>query len=57
MEDVGVDGRIILKYVLNKLDGKEWSGLADCKRNNWRDFVNKVMNFLDSKNLITFLTV
>jgi hypothetical protein len=31
LKDVGVDGRIILKYILNKLDGKQWSGLAGCK--------------------------
>jgi hypothetical protein len=31
LKDLGVDGRIILKYILKKLDGKEWSGLAGCK--------------------------
>jgi len=31
LKDVGIDGRIILKYILNKLEEKEWSGLAGCK--------------------------
>jgi hypothetical protein len=27
LEDLGVDGSIILKRILNELDGKAWSGM------------------------------
>jgi hypothetical protein len=39
LKDVGVDGRIILKYMLNK---------AGCNRDKWRTFVKTTMNVLDS---------
>jgi len=27
LEDIGVDGRIVLKSILNTWDGEEWTGL------------------------------
>ena len=27
LEDLGVSGRIIVEWILNKFDGKEWIGL------------------------------
>jgi hypothetical protein len=27
LEDLSIDGRIISKYILNKLDGRLWAGL------------------------------
>jgi len=27
LEDIGVDGRIILKFILKTWDGEEWTGL------------------------------
>ena len=43
MEDPGVDGRIMLKWIFDKLDGGiDWIGLAQNK-NRLRAFVNAVM--------------
>jgi hypothetical protein len=42
--DPDVDGRIILKWVLKKWDGKmDWIELAQ-DRDRWRALVNAVMN-------------
>jgi hypothetical protein len=46
LEDPGVDGRIILKELFEKLDdGIDWSDLAQ-DRNRWRAFMNAVMNVM-----------
>ena len=43
MEDLGVDGRIMLKWILKKsAGGMRWIHLAQDDR--WRAFVNVVMN-------------
>ena len=45
MEDPGLDGRIILKLILEKWDeGMEWIDLAQ-DRDRWLALVNAVMNF------------
>ena len=45
MEDPGLDGRIILKLILEKWDeGMEWIDLAQ-DRDRWLTLVNAVMNF------------
>jgi hypothetical protein len=42
--DLGIDRRIILKYILNKWDGcMEWSYLAQ-ERDRWRAVLSTVMN-------------
>jgi hypothetical protein len=43
--DPGVDGRIILKWILKKWDGGiNWIEMAE-DRDRWRAVVNAVMNF------------
>jgi hypothetical protein len=44
LEDPGVDGRIILKWILKKLDGGvDWINMAQ-DRDRWRAVVSTVMN-------------
>jgi hypothetical protein len=45
LEDPGVDGRIILKWIFKKWDGgMEWIDMAQ-DRDRWRAVVSAVMNF------------
>jgi hypothetical protein len=45
LEDSGVDGRIILRWIFGKCNGwnMDWIELAE-DRENWRVLVNAVMN-------------
>jgi hypothetical protein len=44
LEDPGVDGRIILKWIFRKWDGgMDWIDLVQ-DRGGWRTLVNAVMN-------------
>jgi len=44
LEDPGIDGRIILRWIFRKWDGgMDWMDL-DQDRDRWRDLVNAVMN-------------
>jgi hypothetical protein len=44
LEDPGVDGRIILKRIFERLNGGiYWIDLAE-DRDRWRALVNRVMN-------------
>jgi len=46
LEDLGVDGRIVLKWIFPEVfwRGKDWIDLAK-DRDRWRALVNAVMNF------------
>jgi hypothetical protein len=44
LEDSGIDGRIIVKWIFERLDGGvDWIDLAQ-DRDRWRAVVNTVMN-------------
>jgi len=45
LEDPGVDGRIILKWIFSKWNGDmDWNDLAR-DRHRWRAVVNAIMKF------------
>jgi len=45
LEDLGVDGRIILSWIIQEVgcEGTEWIHLAQ-DRDRWRALINAVMN-------------
>jgi hypothetical protein len=56
LKDPGVDGRIILKWTCEKLDGgMYWIDLAQ-DRDRWRALVNAVMNLRVPENAGNFLS-
>ena len=45
LEELGVDGRIILKLIYKNLDGESWTGLIWRRMGDrWRSFVDPVMD-------------
>ena len=57
LKDPSVDGRIILKWICERLDGcMDWINLAQ-DRDRWRDLVNVVMNFQVPENAGNFITI
>jgi hypothetical protein len=46
LEDPGIDGMIILKWILERLDGGDIDWIDLCQdRDRWQALVNTVMNF------------
>jgi hypothetical protein len=43
-EDLRADRKIILKYILKKLDGRVWNGFMPQNRGQWQGLVNMVMD-------------
>ena len=52
--DTGVDGKILLKCILNK-QGRGWLIFLVQNRDTWRDYVDKAMDFHFSKKARNFL--
>jgi hypothetical protein len=45
LEELGVDGRIILRSIFRKWDVGVWTGSSWLRiKDRWREFVNAVMN-------------
>ena len=56
LEDSGVDGRIILRWIFSKWDGGiDWIKLAQ-DRDKWGSLVNAVINIRVAQNSGNFLT-
>jgi hypothetical protein len=57
LEDPGIDGRIILKWILEKWDGgMDWIDLAH-NRDRWKAVLNVVMNVRIPQNAGNFSTI
>jgi hypothetical protein len=44
LEDPGVDGRILLRWIFRKWDVGVWTGTSWLRIGQWRVLVNAVMN-------------
>jgi hypothetical protein len=56
MEDLGIDGRIILRWIIRKWDGGMNNSDLVQDRDRWWALVNLVMNVWVAQNARNFLT-
>ena len=49
LEDLGIDGGMILKWISKALDGEAWTVGLGQGRDRWQALVNAVMNFMFHK--------
>jgi hypothetical protein len=55
VEDSGIDGRVMIKYIFEMVRGMDWIDLTQ-DRDRWRAVVNAVMNLRVSQNAGNFLS-
>jgi hypothetical protein len=57
VEYLGVDGKIILEWILGKYGGRVWTGCRSQDRGQLRALVNMVMNLSVPQKERNFLTI
>jgi len=55
-KDLGVDGKIILEWILGKQSGKMWTDVSRSGNGPWWALVNMVINLLAPQKAGNFLT-
>jgi hypothetical protein len=57
LEDLDVDGRILLEIILEKQSRKAWIGLIWLMTGQWRDLVNTIKNLWFPQNTTSYATI
>jgi hypothetical protein len=56
LQECDVDGSITLKRILQEYGASMWTGSSGSARDQWWDFVSKIMNIKISQKTGNFLT-
>jgi hypothetical protein len=51
LKDLGIDGKIILEWVLGKQGGKDWMHLAQ-DRDQWQALVNEPLDSMKGREIL-----